>query len=544
MKAFVTGATGFLGSHVARVLAEQGAELRLLVRPTSDLRNLDGLNADRVVGDLRDAASISKALSGCDVVFHVAADYRLWVRDPDEMYRSNVEGTRSLLEAARKQGVRRVVYTSSVATMGFTSNHAWTGEGARPHTSTVADEESPVSLADMIGHYKRSKFMAEQVAVEAARSGVDVVIVNPTTPIGERDIKPTPTGRIVVDFLKRKFPAYVETGLNLVDATECARGHVQALEKGRSGERYILGGENLTLKQILDRLAAITGLPSPTVKLPYIFALAAGVVDEMVTGRLLGREPRATIDAVRMGRKMMFVSSAKAERELGWRTVPVDGAHCAGRWTGSGATGMSRIAIIAAMEREVGPLIRNWKVRTMEHGGRRYRLFENGEATLVCGGIGAEAARRATEAVIREVNPVRVISVGFAGALDASLQVGHVFEPRTVINAADGVRTEVGSGEGILVSSATVAGKEQKIRFRQSLWRECGGHGSRSRGARSAGAGSRVRSFESHLRRRRFHPARVGSLCGGRRELSVRPLRVPCGSAPVAVGRDDCAGAE
>src|ERR1700682_1250452 len=336
MLAFITGATGFLGSHVARVLAEQGAELRLLVRPTSDLRNLnddDLKNADRVEGDLRDAASISKALSGCDVVFHVAADYRLWVRDPDEMYRSNVEGTRSLLEAARKQGVRRVVYTSSVATMGFSSNHAAAelrsaraGAGARPHTSTVADEQSPVSLAEMIGHYKRSKFMAEEVAVEAARSGVDVVIVNPTTPVGERDINPTPTGRIVLDFLKRKFPAYVETGLNLVDATECARGHIQALEKGRSGERYILGGENLALKQILDRLAAITGLKSPTLKLPYVFAFAAGVVDEMVTGRFLGREPRATVDAVRMGRKMMFVSSAKAERELGWRTVPVDGA--------------------------------------------------------------------------------------------------------------------------------------------------------------------------------------------------------------------------
>jgi dihydroflavonol-4-reductase len=319
LKAFVTGATGFLGSHVARVLAEQGADLRLLVRPTSDPRNLDGVNADRVEGDLRDAASVAKALSGCDVVFHVAADYRLWVRgrDSDEMYRSNVEGTRAVLEAARKQGIRRVVYTSSVATMGFTSG---------TNNGNVADEQSPVGIADMIGHYKRSKFMAEQVAVEAARSGVDVVIVNPTTPIGERDIKPTPTGRIVLDFLKRKFPAYVETGLNLVDATECARGHIQALEQGRSGERYILGGENLTLKQILDRLAAITSLPSPTVKLPYVFALAAGVVDEMVTGRVLGREPRATIDTVRMGRKMMFVSSAKAERELGWRTVPVDGA--------------------------------------------------------------------------------------------------------------------------------------------------------------------------------------------------------------------------
>ena len=296
--------------------------MRLLVRPTSDLRNIADLNAERVTGDLRDPGSIEKALSGCEVVFHVAADYRLWVRDPAEMYRSNVEGTRSLLEAARKQGVRRVVYTSSVATMGFGSN----GHVAGSSTTGLTDEDSPVSLGEMIGHYKRSKFMAEQVAVEAAQSGIDVVIVNPTTPIGERDVKPTPTGRIVLDFLKRKFPAYVETGLNLVDATECARGHIQALEKGKAGERYILGGENLTLKQILDRLAAITGLKSPTVKLPYVFAFATGVVDEMITGRLMGREPRATIDAVRMGRKMMFVRSAKAERELGWRTVPVDGA--------------------------------------------------------------------------------------------------------------------------------------------------------------------------------------------------------------------------
>lgn len=320
LRAFVTGATGFLGSHVARVLLEEGADLRLLIRPTSDLRNLEGLPGDRVEGDLRDAASIARAVSGCDVVFHVAADYRLFVRDPDAMYRSNVEGTRSLLEAAKKHGVRRFIYTSSVATMGFHSGSNGLG------SNDVADEQSPVALEDMIGPYKRSKFMAEQLAINAARSGVDVVVVNPTTPVGERDIKPTPTGRIVLDFLKRKFPAYVETGLNLVDATECARGHVQALEKGRSGERYILGGENLTLKAILDRLAVITGLKSPTVKLPYVFAFATGVVDEMVTGRLLGREPRATIDAVRMGRKMMFVKSEKAERELGWRLVPVDGA--------------------------------------------------------------------------------------------------------------------------------------------------------------------------------------------------------------------------
>jgi len=314
MLAFVTGATGFVGSHVARVLAEQGADLRLLIRSGSDPRNIEGLSADRVVGDLRDPESIEKAMAGCDVVFHVAADYRLWVREPEQMYRANVEGTRAILAAARKNGVRRVVCTSSVATMGFTSN-------GRP-----ADEDSPVSLGNMIGHYKRSKFMAEQVALEAGRGGMDVVVVNPSTPVGERDIKPTPTGRIVVDFLKKKFPAYVDTGLNLVDATECARGHVAALEKGRSGERYILGGENLTLKQILDKLAAITGLPSPKVRVPYVVALATGVVDEVVTGRILGRETRATIDAVRMGRKKMFVSCAKAERELGWRTVLVDGA--------------------------------------------------------------------------------------------------------------------------------------------------------------------------------------------------------------------------
>jgi dihydroflavonol-4-reductase len=314
LKAFVTGATGFVGSHVAQVLAEQGAELRLLVRASSDLRNIEGLRADRVVGDLRDPGTLGNALSGCDVVFHVAADYRLWIRDPDQMYRANVEGTRALLEAARRAGVGRVVYTSSVATMGFSSN------------GHVADENSPVSLDEMIGHYKRSKFMAEQVAIEAGKSGMNVVVVNPTTPVGERDVKPTPTGRIVVDFLKKRFPAYVDTGLNLVDVRECALGHVKAMEKGRTGERYILGGENLTLKQILDKLGAITGLPSPKVKVPYAVALAAGVVDEVVTGRIMGGEPRATIEAVRMSRKKMFVTSGKAERDLAWKETPVESA--------------------------------------------------------------------------------------------------------------------------------------------------------------------------------------------------------------------------
>jgi dihydroflavonol-4-reductase len=312
MKAFVTGATGFLGSHVARALESAGSDLRLLVRANSDTRNVEGLRADRVVGDLCDPQSIERAMAGCDAVFHVAADYRLWIPDPAPMYRANVEGTQAILNAARKHGIRRVVYTSSVATMGFKSD------------GSLADEDSPVALSDMIGHYKRSKFMAEQVALDAR--GVEVVVVNPTTPIGERDVKPTPTGRIVLDFLKKKFPAYVDTGLNLVDATECAHGHLMAYEKGRSGQRYILGGENLTLKQILDKLAAITGLPSPTIRVPYFVALATGVVDELVTGRVMGKEPRATIDAVRMGRKKMFVTSAKAERELGWKIVPVDGA--------------------------------------------------------------------------------------------------------------------------------------------------------------------------------------------------------------------------
>jgi dihydroflavonol-4-reductase len=314
MKAFVTGATGFLGSHVARVLGEQGADLRLLVRSTSNLRNLEGIKAETATGDLRDSSSLEKGMSGCDTVFHVAADYRLWVRDPAEMYRSNVDGTKAILDAARKHGVRRVVYTSSVATVGFTGN------------GHPADEDSPVSLADMIGPYKRSKFMAEQLAMEAGGSGMHVVVVNPTTPVGEQDVKPTPTGRIVVDFLKRRFPAYVETGLNLVDVRECAVGHVVALEKGRPGERYILGGENLTLKQILDKLGEISGLPSPKVKLPYVFAFATGIVDEAITGRLLHREPRATVDSVRMGKKKMFASCAKAERELGWKIVPVEGA--------------------------------------------------------------------------------------------------------------------------------------------------------------------------------------------------------------------------
>jgi dihydroflavonol-4-reductase len=318
VKAFVTGATGFVGSHVARALEAAGADLRLLARSTSPSKLIDTLkNPEVVTGDLRDASTYKDSLRGCEAVFHVAADYRLWTRneaDALDMYRSNVEGTRALIDAALQAGVKRIVYCSSVATLRFQAD------------GSIVDEATPSTIEQMIGHYKRSKFIAEQVATEAGRRGDPVVTVNPSTPVGEQDVKPTPTGRILVDFLRRKFPAYVDTGLNVVDVHEVARGHILAFEKGMPGERYILGGENLTLKQILDKLSAITGLPAPTVKLPYAFALAAGVCDTVVNGKFRGREPRVTIDAVRMGRKKMWVSSAKAERELGYKIVPVDDA--------------------------------------------------------------------------------------------------------------------------------------------------------------------------------------------------------------------------
>lgn len=315
MRIFLTGATGFVGGHVLRAFAERGARQRVLVRSTSNLSGLEGIgDLELVHGDLRQVDGFREALAGCDALVHVAADYRLWVRDPEAMYAANVAATRDLLRLAREMAVPRVVYTSSVATMGFRSD------------GSIVDEETPVSLAAMIGHYKRSKFMAEQVAIEAARGGQHVMVLNPTTPIGAGDVKPTPTGRIVVDFLNRRFPAYVDTGLNLVDVEEVARMHVVALDRGRPGERYILGGENLSLKQILDRMSAITGLPSPTRKVPHAAAMVFAFFDEWITGRIRGREPRATVEAVRMGRKIMFANSSKAERELGFRVMPVYGA--------------------------------------------------------------------------------------------------------------------------------------------------------------------------------------------------------------------------
>jgi dihydroflavonol-4-reductase len=311
MRVFLTGSTGFIGSHVARAYAEQNVELRLLTRKTSSLAAIKSIPAQIVVGDLGQPESLRSAIRGCDVLVHVAADYRLWVRDPKLMYAVNVEGTRDLLRIAREEGIAKVVYTSSVATMGFKAD------------GTIVNEDTPITLAEMIGHYKRSKFLGEQEAIRAAKAGQHVMILNPTTPIGPGDAKPTPTGGIIVDFLNRKFPAYVDTGLNLVDVTEVARMHVVALERGTPGERYILGGENLTLKQILDRMSAITGLPSPTMKVPNAVAMIFAFFDETITGKLRGKQPRATVEAVRMGKKMMFASSAKAECELGFQVLPV-----------------------------------------------------------------------------------------------------------------------------------------------------------------------------------------------------------------------------
>lgn len=301
----VTGASGFVGWHVAKLLTEQGHRVRALCRPTSEIRELD---VERVTGDLRDAASLACAVEGCQRVYHVAADYRLWSKHPEDLYSANVEGTRNLLDAAERAGVKRIVYTSTVGCIGM-----------------PGDEETPVSIADMSGHYKRSKWLAEQIALEKARSGAPIVIVNPTAPIGDHDWKPTPTGKIIVDFLADRLPAFVDTGLNLVDVGDVAKGHVLAAEKGKPGGRYILGCENLTLQQILERLAKLTGKPAPKVKLPYAVAYAAAVISTGLAN-ITGKEPMVPLEGVRMARKKMFVSHAKAERELGFQPGSVDAA--------------------------------------------------------------------------------------------------------------------------------------------------------------------------------------------------------------------------
>lgn len=271
---------------------------------------MDRLDVETATGDLRDAASLERAVKGCAAVFHVAADYRLWARDPKELYRSNVDGTRNLLAAARRAGVGRVVYTSTVGCIGI------------PHGG-IGDETMPVTLADMAGDYKRSKFLAEQVAAEFAREGMDVVIVNPTAPIGDHDVKPTPTGKIVLDFLNGQMPAFIDTGLNVVDVRDTAGGHLLAWERGRAGERYILGSENLTLAQILQKLAEITGRRAPSVRLPYAVAYCAGACST-AWAELTGTPPRVPMEAVRMARKKMWVTHEKARRELGFEPGPAE----------------------------------------------------------------------------------------------------------------------------------------------------------------------------------------------------------------------------
>lgn len=313
MNDLVTGATGFVGSHVARLLLARGNSVRVLVRPSSDLRALDGMAVERVTGDLRDSASLPAALQGIQRVFHVAADYRLWARDPREIYESNVTGTRNLLTAARAAGVEKFIYTSTVATIAVPR------EGALPNETTAA------TLEEMIGHYKRSKFLAEQEAQRAAAEGLPVVIVNPTAPVGPGDWKPTPTGKLILDFLQGKMPAYLDTGLNVVPVEDCALGHLLAAERGRTGERYILGGRNMTLKGILDALASVTGRHAPWIRLPNAVAMAAGFVENAFS-RALGRVPQIPLEGVRMARHKMFVDGAKAIRELGYQPGPVEAA--------------------------------------------------------------------------------------------------------------------------------------------------------------------------------------------------------------------------
>ena len=311
MKALVTGGSGFVGSHIVRALLGRGAAVRALVRPASRLDNFADLDVEIVTGDLRERASLEPAVSGCDAVFHCAADYRLYARHPGDLYASNVDGTENVLAAAAEAGVGKVVYTSSVGTLAL-----------KPDGSPAA-EDTPVTLDDMIGHYKRSKFQAERVAESWAEKGLPVVIVNPSTPVGERDIKPTATGQIVVDFLRRRIPAYVDSGLNLVDVRDVAEGHLFAAERGRVGEKYILGHRNLELREVFETLAALTGQPAPKRRLPHWLPIGFAAIDTAVA-RLLRREPRVALEAARLARYKMFFDPSKAVRELGLPQTPIE----------------------------------------------------------------------------------------------------------------------------------------------------------------------------------------------------------------------------
>src|SRR5215469_956055 len=311
--ALVTGGNGFVGCHVVRALLARGDRVRVFARENADLSALSGLVVDVARGDLRDFESVARTVAGCGEVYHVAADYRLWLTDPAPMYATNVDGTRNVIRASTAAGVTRIVHTSTVGALGI------------PHGG-VGCEDTPTSLGEMPGHYKRSKYMAEQAALEAARAGAPVVIVNPSTPIGALDFKPTPTGRIIADFLNRRMPAYVDTGLNIVDVGDVARGHLLAAERGRIGEKYILGGENLSLKEFLERLARLSGLAAPRVRIPYAVAFGFALGAEAVARTVTRRAPRASLTEVRMARKHMFFDSSKAKSELGYEPGPVDGA--------------------------------------------------------------------------------------------------------------------------------------------------------------------------------------------------------------------------
>jgi dihydroflavonol-4-reductase len=319
MTTLVTGASGFLGSHVARQLVARGEDVRVLMRPSSTNRAITDLSLEYVTGDLRDLASLERALAGVKRVFHVAADYRLWAKKSREIYDSNVAGTKNLLEAAKRAGVEKFIYTSTVATIAVD----------RPQ---LPNESTDARLEEMVGHYKRSKWMAEREALNAAKQGLPVVIAMPTTPVGPGDWKPTPTGKIILDFLNGKMPGYVETGLNFVGAEECAAGHLLIAEKGQIGERYLLGAENLSLKQLLDTLAKITGLSAPKLKIPHGLALGVAYMNTAFS-RLIGREPQIPVEGVRIAQHMMFVDAARAQRELGFQPGSVTAAlERAVRW--------------------------------------------------------------------------------------------------------------------------------------------------------------------------------------------------------------------
>jgi dihydroflavonol-4-reductase len=309
MTTLVTGAAGFLGSHVARQLVARGEAVRVLVRASSSNRAISDLSLEYVTGDLRDAGSLDRAMAGVKRVYHVAADYRLWAKKPQDIYDSNVGGTKNLLAAAKRAGVEQLIYTSTVATIAVD----------RPE---LPNEFTDAKLEEMVGHYKRSKWMAEREALQAAKEGLPVIVAMPTTPVGPWDWKPTPTGKIILDFLNGKMPGYVETGLNFVGVEECAAGHLLAAERGKVGERYLLGAENLTLKGLLDLLAQITGLRAPGMKIPHGVALGVAYV-ESAFSRLVGKEPQIPVEGVKIARHKMFVDASRAQRELGFQPGPV-----------------------------------------------------------------------------------------------------------------------------------------------------------------------------------------------------------------------------